>query len=239
MIQVINIGGRIVNSYILLTEKGCVVIDTGYEHSFKNFSRKLSENGLSFSEINYIFLTHAHDDHAGFLGELLSATKAPVILHYEAVKRLLAGRNPIIGGCSTRLAWLFCRGMALAGKGKHEFPPVDVTGRAIIIDGHSQPLKEVGIPTEIIMLPGHTSDSIGLLLEDGRLFCGDAAMNNFPSIARHIIWIEDLESYIKSWDLMMASKANTICPSHGKPFPVSDLHLFRNYMVGKRLYSLK
>jgi glyoxylase-like metal-dependent hydrolase (beta-lactamase superfamily II) len=36
----------------------------------------------------------------------------------------------------------------------------------------------MGLPIRILFLPGHTCDSMGLLLEEtGRLFCGDAAMN--------------------------------------------------------------
>jgi glyoxylase-like metal-dependent hydrolase (beta-lactamase superfamily II) len=80
-------------------------------------------------------------------------------------------------------------------------------------------------------LPGHTADSIGVLAE-GDLFCGDAAMNGFPSIKRTTILIENLKDYAGSWDIMMRSNAKTIYPSHGKPFPVSDLIRFRKFVDG-------
>lgn len=239
-IKVINIGDRVVNNYILVTSFGLVVIDTGYTGGFDRFARRLSKSGFSLNEIAFIVLTHAHDDHAGYLGELLSATKAPVILHPEAVDRLKEGHNRFIGGCSTRLAQIFCKSMALAGKGKHQFPAVyvSVSGRVMIVNGQTQPLKAAGIPAEIMLLPGHTSDSIGLKLEDGRLFCGDAAMNGFPCLARHTIWIEDAESFGRSWDQMLNSGAKTIFPSHGKPFPLDDLRRYRHFMNGKKLLPL-
>ncbi|MGH4119543.1 MBL fold metallo-hydrolase [Clostridium sp.] len=237
-IKVINIGGRAVNNYVLITEFGCVVIDTGYAGGFPAFSRRLSESGVSMTDISYIFLTHAHDDHAGFLGELILATEAPVILHHEAINRLMLGHNQFIGGCSSKLAQLFCRCMSIIGNGKQEFPPVNVSSRAIVVDAKTQPLENLSIPATVLLLPGHTADSIGLLLDDGRLFCGDAAMNNFPSVARHTIWIEDAEMFIHSWDLIIASGAKIIYPGHGKPFPVEDLRRFYNYMEGKNLLPI-
>lgn len=238
MIKILNFGGRVVNNYVLVTKKGLIVIDTGYERGFKRFSKKLSEFGFSFSDIAHIFITHIHDDHVGFLKDLFDATKAPVILHREAVERLKEGKHRFIGGCSTKLALLFCRAMALVGKGKHEFPPVDLSNRANIANNNPKYFYSMGLPAEIIMLPGHTADSIGLLLEGDKLFCGDAAMNNFPSIARQIIWIENLKNYQQSWDVMINSGAKIIFPGHGNPFPVEDLIRYRHFMDGKRLYPL-
>ncbi len=48
------------------------MIDTGYEHRFREVEKKLNKLGIAFSQIKYVFLPHAHDDHAGFLQELLS-----------------------------------------------------------------------------------------------------------------------------------------------------------------------
>ena len=44
--------------------------------------------------------TLAHDDHAGFLNEVLAATGADVILHPGAVEGLKRGQNSFEGGCS-------------------------------------------------------------------------------------------------------------------------------------------
>ena len=69
------------NTYIYHTVNGYIMIDTGYEHSMKNVEKRANKQGIAFSEIKYIFLTHAHDDHAGFLNELLS--KYPRIKGYH------------------------------------------------------------------------------------------------------------------------------------------------------------
>ncbi|MGB4660886.1 MAG: MBL fold metallo-hydrolase, partial [Mobilitalea sp.] len=189
-----------------------------------------AEHSIDVSDIKFIFLTHAHDDHAGFLGELLKATHAQLIVHAQSPERLMTGHNQPIGGCSGRLAKIFVEGMSLAGKGKHGFSVVDVLRDATIWNGTSQPLLEQEIPLRILALPGHTLDSIGLLSEDGELFCGDAAMNGFPSVKRNIIWIENLENYRHSWTTMIKTNAKTIFPSHGKPFSFKDLKKYHSHL---------
>ena len=52
---------------------------------------------------------------------------------------------------------------------------------------------------KILFTPGHTADSISLKVKNV-IFCGDAAMNDFPSIKRLIIWIENIVDFEKSWD---------------------------------------
>ena len=78
------------NTYIYHTVNGYIMIDTGYEHSMKNVEKRANKQGIAFSEIKYIFLTHAHDDHAGFLNELLSKyPELKVIISHLAMPTLL------------------------------------------------------------------------------------------------------------------------------------------------------
>lgn len=237
--KIINIGDRVVNKYIIISENGCVAIDTGYEGGYDNYSRKLAKNGINMSDIKYIFLTHAHDDHAGFLRELLEATSATLVLHKDAPQRLKAGQNSFEGGCTSRKALTVCKVLALFGKGKHLFPSIDVCDKMMIVDKDDQPFVKLGLDARVVLLPGHTADSIGLLLSDGVLFCGDAAMNGPGITARHPIWIENLDDHRKTWDSIIAGDVSTIYTSHGKVFPAKDLVRFRHYMDKKRLYALK
>ena len=77
--KICSLGNRIVNNYLIPCDEGYILIDTGYENGFRRFQRKLMENGIRPEDIRYVFLTHAHDDHAGFLNPLrtfgLSVTK--------------------------------------------------------------------------------------------------------------------------------------------------------------------
>jgi len=72
--EIINVGNFMVNNYIIKTSKGYIVVDTGYAGNFNRFCKRLKEHGIALEEIKFIFITHAHDDHVGFLNELIRNT---------------------------------------------------------------------------------------------------------------------------------------------------------------------
>ena len=228
--EIINVGTAAVNNYMIKTSKGYVVVDTGYPGNYRHFCKKLGKHGISLKELQFIFITHVHDDHVGSLNEVISGSNATLIMHKESPQRLLAGHNKREGVYPNLLAKTFFAFMSLMGNSKHEFPVVEVNNDTLLWDGTIQFFKERNIELEIISLPGHTDDSIVLLTNDGVLFCGDASMNGFPSIKRNIIRIENLEDYKKSWDTMIESSAIEIYPSHGAPFPKKDLIKYRDYL---------
>ena len=224
--KIFNLGNRVVNSWLVGVEGGYVAVDTGYEGGFERYLRRLGRLGIAPDEIKYIFVTHAHDDHVGFLGELWRATGATLVMHEKAARRVPEGQNRFIGGPSGLLAKIFVEAMRLAGKGRHKFPPLEVRNPAdnvMLWDGKRQIFRELGLDLEIVSLPGHTEDHIGLMSGTGDLFCGDAAMNGFPSCGRRIIWIENVDDYSRSWDAMIETGAHTIWPSHGTQFAATDL----------------
>ncbi len=237
----LNVGNRIMNTYVYETKSGLVMIDTGYEHSLKAVERKLNKNKIQLNDIKYIFLTHAHDDHAGFLNELLGKNKdLKVIMSNQSMPTLKRGQNSFDGGCSTLFALIFCKLMGLVGKADHKFPKIEdkYNDRFIEINDHNIKELEEILEGKILFTPGHTKDSISLKL-DNKIFCGDAAMNGIPSIHRLIIWIEDKIQYEKSWDIMIQENIEYIYPAHGKPFRKEDLMKYKKYISNIKLYKLK
>ncbi len=237
--EIINLGNIALNNYLLRVLNKNILIDTGYPKGFNVFKGKLLRHNISLSDIHYIVLTHVHDDHVGFLNEVLKNSKAKLVLHKKSVERLMTGHNEWTGGCSGTIAKYFFLFMGLLGKSKHEFPKVEVKENYVLFDGHNQPLEEDGLPLKIVELPGHTADLIGIVYKNEMIFCGDAAMNGFPSINRNIIWIEDRESYIKSWDKMISLDVQKIFPSHGKPFKRTDLIRYRSKLDRMKLRKVK
>lgn len=236
--MIYNLGSRIVNNYLISSKAGYILIDTGYADGFPHFMKMLIKNHIQPKEIRYIFLTHAHDDHAGFLNEVLAVTDAKVILHPKAVNELQKGQNSFEGGCSSLRAWLFCQVLALFGHGNHRYPPIkkEYIDRLISID--SEQFKAVHFPYQVLKTPGHTADHISLQVGD-ILFCGDAAMNGFPSRKRIIIWIEDLQEYQHSWEAIIQQNPHMIFPAHGQPFKTKELKNNLKALRKVKLYTLK
>ena len=239
--MIYNAGNRIMNTYVYQASVGYIMVDTGYENSLVSVEKKLNKQGIELSDIKYVFLTHAHDDHAGFLNELLGKnTDLKVIMSDKAMPILKRGQNSFDGGCSTMLAWIFCKLMGLVGKSEHRFPPIDdrYNDRFIEITVENKSELEALLEGEILFTPGHTSDSISLKLGD-IIFCGDAAMNGLPSSKRLIIWIENVFDFEKSWERLLSTDAETIYPAHGNPFPKRDLVKYKSKISEIKLRKLK
>ena len=239
--EIRNVGNRIMNTWIYSVEDGWAMIDTGYENSYAFVVKKLRSLLIQPEEIRYIFLTHAHDDHAGFLEEWMDKhPNTQVIAHEKAIDGLRRGQNSFEGGCSSLLAFLFCQLMALLGNGDHRYPKLSEEHLANIITLNEANLGEMEseLNGKILFTPGHTADSISLVV-DGNLFCGDAAMDGIPSSRKITIWVEDKVAFEKSWGEMIASRAKKIFPAHGSPFCTCALRKNKKFIAGLHLRPLK
>ena len=74
-------------------------------------------------------------------------------------------------------------------------------------------LEKIGIPGEILYTPGHSDDSVSLLLEDGSVFTGDLTPLEGA-------WGEAGEVVKASWQLLKEKGARRIYPAHGPIRPM-------------------
>lgn len=223
--------------YLLKSKEGYLLIDTGYIHDLEIFNHELQKNSIDINEINYLFLTHHHDDHSGLTNYIVEKNiKTRVIMHKLAVEALLTGKNESMiksgserGGIPTkRILLILIIRKLLKSNWTATFPSFKVRDKDIIVYGDDNSLlRELGINGKILYTPGHSKDSISILTDDGNLFSGDAAMNmlltQLGGCKFTTISILDLEEYYESWSKIISSGAKNIFPSHGKPFPVEKL----------------
>ena len=73
------------NIYLIETKKGLLMIDTSYPNTYETFLKKLDKEGISLEDIKYLILTHHHDDHAGFLANMLKKHELRVFLHQKSI----------------------------------------------------------------------------------------------------------------------------------------------------------
>ncbi|MCK5185094.1 MAG: hypothetical protein KAQ95_12370, partial [Candidatus Heimdallarchaeota archaeon] len=88
--------------------------------------------------------------------------------------------------------------------------------------------KEIGLKGKILFTPGHTRDSISLILDDGKGFVGDLCTNNiwvFIGLGRKPPLNVGLEIVFKSWEKLVTNGVKEIYPAHGKPFLVEKLKI--------------
>ena len=236
-VRIHEIGNYMLRQYLLETPQGWIALDSGYAGGYAAYKRKLDKL-VAIDRIQHVFLTHTHNDHAGFLDELLKKSGAVFVAHEESLPRLASGENamPDGTGFTSRM------GVLLSALMKHSsFPPVVPDERAILLKSEDdQPFLAAGLPIRVVFLPGHTADSIGLYLEETReLLCGDAAGNAIIAPARQAILIEDVPTFAASWDKMIALNPSRIYPSHGNPFGVADLARYRDKLNDLALFYPK
>ncbi|HML67083.1 MAG TPA: MBL fold metallo-hydrolase [Clostridia bacterium] len=236
-IRIHEIGNYMLRQYLLETPQGWIALDSGYAGGFSAYRHKL-EKRTSIGQVKYVFLTHSHNDHAGFLTELVQKSGAQLILNEQSLPRLARGENvmPEGTGFTTRAGVMLSALMK-----RSSFPPVLPDETTVILRSEvDQPFLAAGLPIRVVFLPGHTADSIGLYLEETReLLCGDAAGNAIIAPARQAIVIEDVPAFAASWDKIISLDPRCIYPSHGNPFGVEDLVRFRSKLDDLTLFYPK
>jgi ribonuclease/clavin/mitogillin len=94
-------------------------------------------------------------------------------------------------------------------KPQDQYVEVTVHDNITISFGESRSLLErIGIAGEILHTPGHSADSISLLLDDGSAFTGDLTRPAF-------IGLENAAVVSASWQLLRERGAARVYPGHG------------------------
>lgn len=215
--------------YLIPIEEKYLLIDTGYARDRELFYKRLLGLGIEVKDIAYVLLTHHHDDHAGLINEIKSQNPScRIIVHINAVALLEKGKNHI-DGCkyiNGSVANMIKVVKKLNKEWDFTFPAYRLDSNDIIIEEETK-LREIGIdiPGRIIYTPGHTTDSISLLLDDGNCFVGDAAANMLRVMGTRycVIFICDLKQYYRSWERLIQENVKMIYPAHGKSFPIEKL----------------
>ena len=203
------------NCYLLKTQKGVVLIDSGYSINEEEFLKKLDESGVKKGENNYLILTHGHYDHVGNSMILKEKYNFQIAIH-KADLDLLNNPQNIEMDYNTSFARMILR---LSKKQLKNSIWTDVHPDLLLND--QDELKEMGINGKVLHLPGHTKGSIGILIDTGALYCGDTFMNiKYPQPA---LLAEDFTELNRSIKKIFNEKINIFYPGHGKCFMYVDL----------------
>ncbi len=211
--------------YLIPCKGGYVQIDTGYASGYERFRSRSGKTGIDPSQIKYLFLTHHHDDHAGFSAQLVRDSGAAIIVHEKAVGPLAGGvtRKGDMQAINRRIKTMFAMWSLLH---RYIFPPVTVRDSDMVVTGDDDTiLRTIGVKGKVLYTPGHNDECISVVLDDGSAFVGDAAMNMFGFLgARHRPpFVKDAEKLYGSWEHLKRNGAQVIYPAHGKPFGIDEL----------------
>jgi endoribonuclease LACTB2 len=148
----------------------------------------LNRMGVPLEEIRYGLATHYHIDHAGLAQELKQAGVPLLVLETQ------------VSAIPLMKTWT---------KPQDHYLEITLHDNVTISFAESRSaLARLGIPGEILPTPGHSDDSVSLLLDDGSVFTGDLTLPSFISV-------EDPAVVLASWRLLRERGATRVYPGHG------------------------
>lgn len=195
--------------YVVKGSEGAALIDAGYSPSWERVIKGLRELGVGLEEVNYLFLTHFHLDHAGASHKLLHhLPNATLIVHEGAIRHLI---DP------SRLV-----DAALAAFGDDLAPHIG--DLKPIQPERIEPANETryrlgGVDLEALFTPGHVPSHLSLYVEaDEAVVTGDAVNVRYSSIPFPLPPASppyyDVDNALKSLERIRALRPKILCTPH-------------------------
>jgi ribonuclease/clavin/mitogillin len=185
--NIVNVGYQSTNYYAIDIKGGKLLVDCGWPGTLPQFTRVLKQKGITLLEFKYVLVTHFHPDHAGLVQEIKNQ-----------------GTKFILPECQQGFVAAF--GEHFKGK---SFPYLEIKQNDNILlklEDSRKFLAGIGLSGEIIHTPGHSDDSVTLILDEGFAFTGDlhpSFMNTDDAVTR------------QSWDKIYRHPITRIFPGHG------------------------
>lgn len=193
-VTIVNVGYQSTNYWVVSAGTSRLLVDLGYPGTMGMMLANLKRMGVPLNEIRYGLATHYHLDHAGLAQELKLAGVPLLVL------------EPQLPAIPVLKSWM---------KPRDHY--VDITlhdNVTIPLAGSRALLAELGIAGEILHTPGHSDDSVSLLLDDGSAFTGDLT---HPALATE----RQASAIAASWRRLRDQGATRVYPGHGpiRPMP--------------------
>jgi len=205
------------NSYLVFTDAGAALVDTGMPGNEKRILEYLRGAGIDPKRLEYIILTHPDIDHSGSAAKLKSLTDAKVAIH-EADAPRLAGEKKLkeVKGATGVLFGVMSPFM--------RFTPLKPD---VLLKDSDRILD-----CRVIHTPGHTEGSISLYREREAIFVGDAlrtdsrGMPRLPSSSMTVNMVQAKESVRKISTYQYA----VLLPGHGPPMTQDASRVMADYV---------
>lgn len=188
MTTIVNVGYDSTNYYVL---GGTLLIDIGFPGTLPKLQHQCKRMSVNLAAIQYVLCTHYHPDHAGLAQELKRTGVKLLVLSNQVA---------------------FIPTLRTYMKPEQKYIDIELKDNVVIeFDASRAWLKKLGIAGEIVPTPGHSDDSVALVLDSGEVFTGDLP---------HPRMTDDAVT-TQSWQRIRALGAKTAYPGHGPAVAIS------------------
>ena len=215
-----------VNCYLVKTNTGFILVDTGSPNNCKELERRLEQFGCNSGNIHLIVLTHGDFDHTGNATYIKKKYDTKIAMHSEDSQIVERGDMFLNRKKGNFVQSWIVKALFGFSKSQRFKPDLEIT------DGFD--LTEYGLQAKVIHIPGHSKGSIGILTADGKLICGDL-LENTDKIDNPKInsLMDDLETANKSINMLKTVEVDIVYPGHGQPF------MMKSFLTKLKLNGIK
>jgi glyoxylase-like metal-dependent hydrolase (beta-lactamase superfamily II) len=209
-----------VNCYLVKTDIGYILIDTGFPSTRTDLEKKLEAAGCRPGLLKLVVMTHGDQDHTGNGAYLREKYGAKISMHRDETAVVEKGNDTLSRRRRSFPRRVFNRAALevlslFVNSGKFERFSPDFT----VDEGYD--FSEYGFDARVLHIPGHSRGSIGILTADGNLFCGDLLWNRKRPTTHSIV--DDRSELMASVKRLKDMRIKMVYPGHGKPFTMDSL----------------
>ena len=187
-LTIVNIGYLSTNYWVVSAGKSRLLVDLGWPGTMGSMRGRLKQMDIPLKEIHFALATHYHIDHAGLAQELKMEGVSLLVMETQVAAIPL---------------------MKQFTKPQDHYVDISLDGNVTITFTESRALlSNIGIPGEILPTPGHSDDSVTLMLDNGSAFTGDLTPLEHA-------WGEAGELVRASWRLLRERGAIRVYSGHG------------------------
>lgn len=193
---IVNVGYRSTNFWVVGAGTSRLMIDLGWPGMFSALTAELQRKDVPLKSITHGVATHFHMDHAGAAQDLKNAGMRLIVADLQVP---------------------FIDPMAQYMKPSDNYTRIAMTGNVVVSCAESRALlATLGLAGEFVHTPGHSDDSISVLLDSGEVFTGDLT---WPTFATE----ETMDAVMASWARLRDLGARQVYAGHGPVRPMPSL----------------
>ena len=217
-VQPVNIGH--VNIYIITTDRGHILVDTGMPNSNKKLDAAFKNNNVNPQSVQLIILTHGHMDHVGSTAYAKKITGAKILCHKSYAKDLADGKIEIaipqkfMGRVLNLMSGFLGSNIGAVNPD--------------IVMGDEFDLSGFGVAGKVIHTPGHSQSSISVVLDSGEILVGDLIREEKPGMVGFGMFYEDKQTALESTQKIAALAPRVLYLSHNTTI---DHQMLNNFLA--------
>jgi glyoxylase-like metal-dependent hydrolase (beta-lactamase superfamily II) len=205
-------------AFLIELPHGLFLFDSGSPGQQDRVLAKMKK--LRRTDLNLIWISHAHYDHYGSAAALRELTGAPIGVHAADAHSLITGQSPL--GTPRNFGFIFSLLQPMANR----VWPLPVTSPDFTLED-GETLERFGLKASVLHTPGHTPGHTCLLLPDGIALTGDL-LGRSPSFRLQCLVATDWSQLPDSLTRLQATRPEWIYTGHSRtPIPGRTLQKIR------------